>query len=78
MQRPINRPTGSGSVPVYAVDFGAGKPVFVVPHNLPDPVLIWPAPPSRGGVEVYFTGVIAHAVQKNPHWLEQVKKFDIE
>lgn len=57
-------------LPIYDVDFGdaAGPapPVRVIPHNLPDPVLIWPAPPRTGGVEVYFTGVTARAALRRP------------
>lgn len=57
-------------LPVYDVDFGdaAGPapPMRVIPHNLPDPVLIWPAPPRTGGVEVYFTGVTARAALQHP------------
>ncbi len=42
---------------IYDIDFSSGKPIKVIPHNLLDQVLIWPAPPTRGGVEVYFSGV---------------------
>jgi hypothetical protein len=42
---------------IYDIDFGPGKPVRVIPHNLHDQVLIWPAPPDTGGVEIYFSGV---------------------
>jgi hypothetical protein len=49
--------------PIYDVDFGdegrPATPARVIPHDLPDPVLFWPAPPSEGGVEVYLTGVAA-------------------
>lgn len=68
-------------LPIYDVDFGTGKPVAVIPHNLPDPILIWPAPPSKGGVEVYFTGVIARTIHKLPaqnSWLEQLNQGSIE
>ncbi|MBN2531767.1 MAG: hypothetical protein JXB88_02685 [Spirochaetales bacterium] len=77
----IQKIKDSFKLPVYEVDFGTGKPAIVIPHNLGDPVLIRPAPPSMGGVEVYFSGVIAHAVHKLPAkdpWLEQLKKIDVE
>ncbi|MBN1336060.1 MAG: hypothetical protein JXB39_08880 [Deltaproteobacteria bacterium] len=48
-------------MPVYDVDFGTGPPVRVVPHDLPDPILVWPAPPGRKGVEVYLAGVLDRA-----------------
>jgi shikimate O-hydroxycinnamoyltransferase len=65
-------------LPIYDVDFGAPSrpvtPVRVIPHDLPDPVLIWPAPPAVGGVEVYLTGRNAHAVRRldpgDPWWAE--------
>lgn len=49
---------------IYDIDFGPGKPVRVIPHNLHDQVLIWPAPPDTGGVEVYFSGVPVRYVNK--------------
>jgi hypothetical protein len=63
--------------PLYDVDFGTGKPSAVIPHNLGDPVLIWPAHPSRGGVEVYFSGIAAHGIHSLPDsgsWFEKVEK----
>ncbi|NSW77186.1 MAG: hypothetical protein HPY68_10545, partial [Candidatus Atribacteria bacterium] len=30
--------------PIYEVDFGSGKPVLAIPPDLPNPILIWPAP----------------------------------
>lgn len=56
--------------PIYGVDFGDCArplhPVLVIPHNLPDPILIWPAPPSKEGVEVYLTGFLARGALKQP------------
>jgi shikimate O-hydroxycinnamoyltransferase len=51
-------------LPVYDVDFGTGKPIRVIPHNLGDPILIWPAPTALGGVEVYFSSVLARKMNK--------------
>jgi len=42
---------------IYDIAFGAGSPVKVIPHNLQDQVVIWPASPADGGVELYFAGV---------------------
>ncbi|MCJ7806689.1 MAG: hypothetical protein MUP57_03990, partial [Clostridia bacterium] len=42
---------------IYDINFGSGKPVRVIPHDLHDQVVIWPAPPATGGVEVYFSGI---------------------
>ncbi|MCK6512281.1 hypothetical protein L6R29_20315 [Myxococcota bacterium] len=56
--------------PIYGVDFGdcarSLHPVLVIPHNLPDPILIWPAPPAKGGLEVYLTGFLARGAHKQP------------
>jgi hypothetical protein len=67
-------------LPIYDVDFGDDRhpiiPIQVIPHNLPDPVLIWPASPERGGVEVYFTGVAAKAVHRQDpqgHWWHSIR-----
>ena len=72
-------------LPIYDVDFGTpGRsmtPVRVVPHDLPDPVLIWPAPPALGGVEVYLTGRMAHAVWRrapDDPWWSELRRFERE
>lgn len=69
-------------LPIYDVDFGSEehpiRPVYVIPHNLPDPVLFWPAPPDQGGIDVYFTGVLARAVKKldrNDSWWKELRQF---
>ncbi len=49
---------------IYDIDFGTGSPVKVIPHNLKDQVVIWPAPPAVGGVEIYFAGVPIRYVRK--------------
>lgn len=54
------------------------KSVTVVPHNLIDPILIWPAHSSKGGVEVYFTGILARAIDKlkeEDPWLQEMKQY---
>lgn len=49
-----------GKMPVYDLDFGSEdrplRPVLAIPHRLPDQLLIWPAPPPEGGLDVYLTG----------------------
>lgn len=42
---------------IYDIDFGTGRPVKVIPHDLLDQVVIWPTSPEHGGVEVYFSGI---------------------
>ena len=63
------------SLPVYDVDFGGGAaPVHVFPHDLPDPVLIWPA---RDGVEVYFRAPYARPLRALPPqhpWFSELSK----
>ncbi|MFH1466585.1 MAG: acyltransferase [Pseudomonadota bacterium] len=55
-------------MPVYDVDFGTPeapvRPLRAIPHDLPDPILLWPAPPDRGGVELYLTGRLADALAR--------------
>jgi hypothetical protein len=43
---------------IYDIKFGPDEPVRVIPHDLLDQVLIWPAPPAKGGVEVYFSAML--------------------
>jgi len=60
------------------VDFGLGKPVSVIPHDLRDQVLIWPAPPAKGGIEVYFSGITARRIRKLKEgdvWLQEMKQY---
>ncbi len=51
-------------LPIYDLDFGSGKPEFVIPHDLLDQVVIWPAHPDKGRVEVYFSGIPARMIDK--------------
>jgi NRPS condensation-like uncharacterized protein len=63
---------------IYDIDFGSGKPVFVIPHDLGDQVLIWPAHPKKGGVEIYFAGMPARKIRKlkeGDAWLEEMKQY---
>jgi len=43
---------------------GDGQSQFVIHHILYDQVVIWPARPDKGGVEVYFSGIPAWMIQK--------------
>ena len=55
-------------LPVYDVDFGVEgspiRPVLVIPHDSPDQILIWPAPPEANGIEIYFGGPLGNALEK--------------
>lgn len=53
---------------IYDVNFGSGEPVRVIPHDLGDQIVIWPAPPAKSGVEIYFSGIptrYVHSLQDN-------------
>jgi hypothetical protein len=55
------------------------RPLRVVPHNLGHAVLIWPAPPSAGGLELYFGGTLAPTVKAlgdTDPWWEEMRCFD--
>ena len=63
---------------IYDLDFGSRKPVSIIPHNLSDQVLIWPAHPAKGGVEVYFSGVPARVIRKmnkEDPWFQEMKQY---
>jgi len=63
---------------IYDIDFGLGKPLSVIPHDLGDQVLIWPAHPDKGGVEVYFSGTLAsmiHKLKEEDPWLLEMKQY---
>lgn len=64
--------------PIYEIDLGTAArpilPIRAIPHNLPDPFLFWPAPPSRGGVELFLTGVAARALSRDPGWTRRFSK----
>jgi hypothetical protein len=68
--------------PIYDLDFGHGaRPVRAVPHNLGDPILLWPAPPTAGGIEVYFSGALARAVRALPDtdpWWAELGRYEAE
>lgn len=68
-------------LPIYTVDFGAGEPKMVIPHNLSNhQMLIWPASSNiNDGVEIYFSGLFAHLIsklKKDDPWLLEMKKFE--
>jgi hypothetical protein len=57
---------------IYDIDFGFGRPAYVIPHDLSDQVVIWPAHPDKGGVEVYFSGLpnrMINKLKKEDTWL---------
>ena len=63
---------------IYDIDFGFGKPLSVIPHDLGDQVLIWPANPKKGGVEIYFAGMparIIHKLDEGDPWLQEIKQY---
>lgn len=69
--------------PVYDLDFGSEshpiRPVRVVPHNLGDPILLWPAPPDAGGIDLYFSGSLARAVARlgeSDPWWDALGRFE--
>ncbi|MFN2299106.1 MAG: acyltransferase [Anaerolineales bacterium] len=65
-------------LPAYGVDFGAGRPVRAVPHDLADPILIWPAHPSQGGVEVYFGTIFARMIGRlraGDPWMGAMREY---
>jgi hypothetical protein len=69
--------------PIYDLQFGGKsgliRPARVIPHNLGDAVLFWPAPPSIGGLELYLSGTLARVVKSlknaDPWWAE-LRCFD--
>jgi len=66
------------SLHIYDVDFGFGSPVQVIPHDLYDPVFIWPANPDKGGFEVYFSGWSCAAIKKlheDDPWLKEIEGY---
>ncbi len=67
---PVTYINNFARMPVYDLDFGEPgspiRPVRAIPHDLPDPFLLWPAPPDQGGIEVYLTGVAARAAARQP------------
>ncbi|HBK31097.1 MAG TPA: hypothetical protein DDZ96_01755 [Porphyromonadaceae bacterium] len=69
------------TLPIYSVDFGKGRPVLSLPHNLQNhQILIWPVSLSENdGVEVYFSGLLARQIKKlNPNdpWMLAMRKME--
>lgn len=68
--------------PVYDLDFGSPscpvRPIRAIPHNLGDSILVWPAPPPVGGLELYFSGWLARALQRiarDDPWWEELRRY---
>lgn len=58
--------------PMYDVDFGKGKPISIIPHDLPDAVKVFPTPDDKG-VNIFFMGYLAKYYNKLPNktkWLD--------
>jgi hypothetical protein len=57
-------------LPIYDACFGTAEhpiaPMRVIPHDLPDPLLLWPSPPGQSGLELYLTGSPDHASRALP------------
>ncbi|HEX5048585.1 MAG TPA: acyltransferase [Gammaproteobacteria bacterium] len=85
---PRRRPTllytnSFAKFPVYDLDFGEAtrplRPVRAIPHNLGDQIVVWPAPPASGGLELYFSGPLARAVARvseSDAWWAELRRFD--
>ncbi|HET7133558.1 MAG TPA: hypothetical protein VFJ95_14995 [Gammaproteobacteria bacterium] len=49
-----------------------------IPHNLGDPILVWPAPPAVGGLELYFSGPLARALGRaggDERWRQELLRY---
>jgi hypothetical protein len=82
-RRPLFYTNSFSKFPVYDLDFGSAarplRPIRAVPHNLGDPIVVWPAPPAVGGLELYFSGALARSVgrvDKADPWWAELKRFD--
>jgi hypothetical protein len=87
---PRRRPTlfytnSFAKFPVHDLDFGdASRPVLpvrAIPHNLGDQIVLWPAPPAAGGLELYFSGPLARAVARSAAsdaWWTELRRFDAQ
>ena len=79
-RRPSHIYTNSfATYPIYDLDFGGVRPIRVVPPNLGDPVMIWPAPPDVGGVEVHVGGPFARHLRTladDDPWWSAFRQFE--
>ena len=71
--------------PIHEVDFGKpsrpARSVRAIPQNVGEPVLLWPAPPEAGGVELYVGGAFARAVKRlrpSDSWWRELRHFEPE
>ena len=65
-------------LPIYEADFGTGCPYKVIPHDLPDPIVIWPANKDKNGIELYFSGVFAKKIKSlksDDPWFKEIEQF---
>lgn len=63
--------------PIYDLDFGKGKPILVLPNDLPDAIKFWPSRPEQSGVNIYLRGYLAKRYNKiasQEEWLDQFFK----
>lgn len=73
---PIMAVNNQSKFDVYGVDFGAGRPLRVIPQDVGDHIMIFPS--YDGGAEVYirdFTSLKRQKELREPEW--QARLFDI-
>lgn len=72
---PIQELNNQSKMPVYEVDFGAGKPLRVIPQDVGDNILLFPS--RDGGMEVYLQDSMNTKQQKKLFTSEwQSKLYD--
>ncbi len=70
---PIMSINNQAKFDVYNVDYGVGRPRRVIPHDVGDHIMIFPA--MDGGVEVYirdFVSVKRQAMLQQPKWRDRI------
>lgn len=73
---PVHQLNNQSKLPVYDVDFGAGKPLRVIPQDIGDNILFFPA--RDGGIEVYLQDPMNTERQKKlltPQWQSEFYDF---
>lgn len=73
---PIMAVNNQSKFDVYGVDFGAGRPLRVIPQDVGDHIMIFPS--ENGGMEIYLRDFTSLKLQKKllePKW--QARLFDI-
>ena len=76
VKNPIISLNNQSKMPVYDIDFGRQTPLRIIPQDVGDNIMFFPAP--NGGIEIYIRDIVNPLRQRDlltPKWQKQIFDF---